>query len=78
MAFWSSWFAPACADCASKITDGEPVKVEGGVICPSCHSKREAAEAARLAEVEARRVAEEEARARFEDRKQFGSDPRNT
>jgi hypothetical protein len=75
MAFWSKWFAPACLDCEDKVVEGA-IEVEGGIVCGPCHGKREAAEAARQAEVEARRKAEEEARARFEDRKAFGSDPR--
>ncbi len=76
MAFWNSWFAPACDDCGTKITEGKPIAVEGAKICASCHTQREEAEAARLAEVEARRLAEDEARKKFEDRKSFGSDPR--
>lgn len=76
MAFWSSWFAPACDDCGTKITEGEPVVVDGAKVCAGCLGKRQAAEAARQAEIEARRAAEEAARAKFEDRKSFGSDPR--
>lgn len=75
MAFWSTWFAPACDDCGTKITD-EPIVVDGAKICATCHAKREEAEAARRAEVEARRLAEEEARKKFEERKSFGTDPR--
>jgi len=76
MAFWSSWFAPACDDCGDKITEGEPVEVDGAKICVPCHGKRQEAAAKKQAEIEARREAEEAARRKFEDSKSFGSDPR--
>jgi len=76
MAFWSSWFAPACDDCEAKITQEDPIEVDGATICAACHGKRKEAEARKQAEIEARRAAEEEARRRFEDRKSFGTDPR--
>ncbi len=76
MAFWSSWFAPACDGCGTKIVGAEPVARDGKKFCAACETARVEAEAKKAAEVEARRKAEEEARARFEQGKSFGVDPR--
>ena len=78
MAFWSRWFASTCGDCDTKITEEEPVEIDGAAICSPCRSKRQEAKAKKQADIEARRAAEEEARRKFEDRKEFGTDPRYT
>lgn len=75
MAFWDKWFAPSCVDCEQKILEGEPIEVDGGVICAPCQGKRAEAEAQRQAELEARRAAEEEARAKLEAKETWGRDP---
>ncbi|TNE87430.1 MAG: hypothetical protein EP330_18360 [Deltaproteobacteria bacterium] len=75
MAFWSKWFAPACAECGEKMLDEKKV-FDDREVCPPCHAKLVQAQAEKEAELEARRIAEEEARKRFEDKKAFGGDDR--